>query len=133
MDIRNCRTCGRMYNYLSGPPICPACQKALEDKFQQVKEYLREKPDAHVAEVSEKNDVSVKQIKQWVREERLAFSGECVDGIECENCGKPIRTGRFCEACKNSMANTFQKAIDKPKAVVVEPPKEKEKNKMRFL
>lgn len=133
MDVRNCRSCGRMYNYLGGPPICPSCQKALEDKFQQVKAYLDEHPDARVAEISEENDVSVKQIKQWVREERLIFSGDSVEGIECENCGKMIRTGRFCDACKNSMANTLQNAIEKPKVVVQEKKKDKDKDKMRFL
>lgn len=133
MDVRNCKTCGRMFNYLSGPPICPACQKAIEDKFQEVKAYLNEHPDARVAEISEKNDVSVKQIKQWVREERLTFSANSVEGIECENCGKMIRTGRFCEACKSSMANTFQNAIEKPKPVAPPKKKEKDKDKMRFL
>lgn len=133
MDVRNCKTCGRMFNYLGGPPICPLCQKAIEDKFQAVKAYLGEHPDARVAEISAEMDVSVKQIKQWIREERLAFSANSVEGIECENCGKMIRTGRFCDACKNTMANTFQSAIEKPKVTITPPKKEDNKNKMRFL
>ena len=33
MDVRSCRNCGRLFNYLQGPPICPACRKKLEDNL----------------------------------------------------------------------------------------------------
>lgn len=133
MDVRNCKTCGRLFNYLGGPAICPACQGAIEEKFREVKNYIEDHPHAPVAAVAEDNDVSVKQIKQWIREERLAFADDSVDGIECENCGKMIRTGRFCEACKNSMANEMRDAFEKPKVVMTPKKKEKDGNKMRFL
>ena len=82
--------------------------------------------------MSEKLEVSVKQIKQWVREERLAFSEACADGILCEHCGVPIRTGRFCDKCKNQMANSLAATLDKPKPE--EPVKrERDGNRMRFL
>ena len=41
MNARNCRKCGKLFNYVSGPPICMACREALEKKFQEVKEYIR--------------------------------------------------------------------------------------------
>ncbi len=134
MDIRNCRNCGRMFNYLGGQPICPSCQAVLEEKFRQVKTYIEDNPHAPVAAVADENDVSVKQIKQWIREERLAFSDDSIEGIECEGCGKLIRTGRFCETCKNSMAHEMRDAIEKPKKII-EPPKKKDRDgdKMRFL
>ena len=132
MDVRNCRQCGRLFNYLSGPPICQACRDALEEKFQQVKEYVRSNPGATIQMVSEDNDVSVKQIKQWIREERLSLSEASLDGVTCEHCGRPIRTGRFCEKCKAAMANSFANSIEKPKPL--EPQKkERDGNKMRFL
>ena len=132
MDVRNCRQCGRLFNYLSGPQICQACRDALEEKFQQVKEYVRSNPGATIQMVSEDNDVSVKQIKQWIREERLSLSEASLDGVTCEHCGRPIRTGRFCEKCKAAMANSFANSIEKPKPL--EPQKkERDGNKMRFL
>ena len=83
-------------------------------------------------QVSEDNDVSVKQIKQWIREERLSLSEASLDGVTCEHCGRPIRTGRFCEKCKAAMANSFANSIEKPKPL--EPQKkERDGNKMRFL
>ncbi len=131
MDVRSCRNCGRLFNYLQGNPICPACKKKLEDKFEQVKMYIRENNLASMQQISDANDVSVKQLKQWVREERLTFSDDSPVGIECENCGALIRTGRFCAKCKNNMANTLTKlyAVAPPEEIR----KKKDKDKMRFL
>ena len=50
----------------------------------------------------------------------------------CENCGKMIRTGRFCDACKASITNNLNSAIDKPVVPVKKKPTH-EKDKMRFL
>lgn len=58
---------------------------------------MRQNPNTPIQVVSEDNDVSVKQIKQWVREERLVFSEDSPLGLECEGCGTIIKTGRFCE------------------------------------
>ncbi len=133
MNVSNCRTCGRLFNALADEEICPACRRALDDKFQEVKEYLGEHTNASVEEVSRENDVSVKQIKQWVREERLTFAEGSVDGIACEKCGKLIRTGRFCDACKSKVASNLMSAYAKPAPVEREPDKRDTKNRMRFL
>ena len=63
MDVRNCRQCGRLFNYLGGPPICQACREAVEEKFQQVKEYVRNNPGSNIQMVAEDNDVTVQQMK----------------------------------------------------------------------
>lgn len=132
MDVRNCKNCGRLFNYIGGAPLCQGCQKKLEEKFQEVKAYLNENPNSSVDRVSEELDVSVKQIRQWIREERLTLSVAGADGVVCEQCGAPICTGRFCDKCKAEMANTFAGAIQKPKSQ--EPQKaERDKNRMRFL
>ena len=132
MEVRNCKGCGRLFNYLGGPPLCPACVADLEKKFVEVKEYIRNNPQASVNQVSEDNDVSTKQIKQWIREERLAFTDDSPVGIECENCGAMIKTGRFCDACKSKRQNNLMSAIDKPKKL--EPKKTvRDGERMRFL
>ena len=68
MEVRNCRSCGRLFNYMGGAPLCPACQKKLEEKFQEVKAFLEENPNSSVETVAEELDVSVKQIRQWIRD-----------------------------------------------------------------
>lgn len=132
MEVKNCKGCGRLFNYMGGAPLCEQCRKALEEKFQEVKVYLEENPHSTVQQVSDAMDVSTKQIKQWIREERLSLSTAGADGIVCEQCGTPICTGRFCEKCRVNMANTFAGAIDKPKQQEVKK-KERDGNRMRFL
>lgn len=133
MNVSNCRTCGRLFNALADERLCPACRRALDDKFQEVKAYLDEHMNATVEEVSRENEVSVKQIKQWIREERLTFAEGSLDGIECERCGKLIRTGRFCDECKSQVASNLMSAYDKPAQAAREPEKRESKNRMRFL
>ena len=81
MDVRNCRGCGRLFNYLQGPHLCPACMQKLEEKFSQVKDYLEDNPHATIPEIAKDNDVSTRQIEQWVREERLYFSDDSPYGF----------------------------------------------------
>ena len=33
MEVMNCRNCKRLFNYITGPMICPACKDKLEKKF----------------------------------------------------------------------------------------------------
>lgn len=135
MDVRNCRNCGRLFNYLGGMPICPACKQVLEDKFIQVRDYIRENPKASISQISSDNDVPMQQIHQWIREERLEFAEDSPIKINCEICGAPIRTGRYCEKCKKDLTVNLQDAVKKP-----EPPKKpepkrpvSESERMRFL
>ena len=58
--------CGRLFNVLNNERICPACQKKLEDKFHEVKEYLEEHPVASVELKASDYDISNKQIRMRV-------------------------------------------------------------------
>lgn len=135
MNIRNCRVCGRIFNYLSGPPVCPACREGMEAKFQEVKEYIREHRGAGITEVAEACDVEPSQIRQWLKEDRLEVTQDSAVFLNCESCGAPIRSGKFCEKCKASMSKSFN---DMLKPNTPEPPKPKkggkeDSAKMRFL
>lgn len=132
MEVRNCKNCGKMFNYI-GKPICPTCEKRLEDKFQEVKQYVKEHKEASITEVAEENEVSVNQIKRWVRQERLAFSDESMVGLECENCGAMIKTGRFCESCKQKLQNNLSSVIKKKPEPVVNKKRGSDSAKMRFF
>ena len=133
MDVRNCRSCKRLFNYLAGPPLCEKCKAELEEKFQIVKEYVWENKEASINKVSEECDVSVKQLKQWVREERLVFSEKSGVFLECEMCGSPIRTGRFCPSCKSKLEGDFKKAYVAARPAEPQGTKNKGKDRMRFL
>lgn len=130
MDVKTCKQCKKLFNYLGGPPICPACKVKLEEKFQEVKEYVRENPKEGIADVAEANKVSVEQIKRWIREDRLSFSEESGMGIDCESCGRMIRSGRLCQQCKDKLTQRVE-TMYKDDSIVAK--KHREAAKMRFL
>ncbi len=134
MNVRNCRKCGKLFNYVAGPPICIQCREALENKFQEVKKYIQEHAHASIPEVSEACDVTTHQIQQWLRDERLELSEGSAITLSCETCGAPILSGRFCEKCKNNMAHELSDSIRKPEAPKPQTKKDPRDNpKMRFL
>ena len=110
MAVSNCQRCGRIFNYVAGQRICENCRRELEVQFQQVKEYIRENPNQGIKEVAEGAEVPEKQIRQWVREERLEFS-KGAGVLACEKCGKAISPGRFCEKCKAEMSGSLNAAV----------------------
>lgn len=134
MDVRNCRKCGKLFNYVNGPITCPQCREAAEEEFVKVKKYVYEHSGCGIADVSEACDVPTQQIKQWLREERLEFSSDSSVGLNCENCGVMIRSGRFCEKCKTEMANGLNSAFKKaPEPEVAKKKDMRDSPKMRFL
>jgi len=108
-DIRNCKNCGRIFNYL-GKPICPDCVKADEDDFKRVKEYLYKYPGTSMTKVVEELGVTMQQIKRYLREGRLEIVGDDPNIIlSCELCGKSIKTGRFCDLCVGGLTRDLEK------------------------
>ena len=136
MNVKNCRKCGKIFNYAFGPVICSDCMNAQEELFQKAKKYVQENPGCDIQELSENVDVDAGQIRQWIREERLQFSDDSPIRIACEACGSMIRSGRYCEACKKNMASGLNNAfgVNKPKLPPKDTaPKGPDKNKMRFI
>lgn len=131
MEVRTCKQCKRIFNYLTGPTICPACKDMLEEKFIEVKEYVRENPKEGINEVAKANDVSVNQIRRWIREERLSFSEDSGIGIDCESCGKMIRSGRLCQSCKDRLLGKVDDLYHTDDSIVAK--KHREAARMRFL
>lgn len=129
LGLTNCRKCGKLFHRISSP-ICPDCEKALEEKYQEVRQYIKEHEQTSIGEVSEEMDVSVEQIKKWVREERLYFKDPSSAGIECLKCGVPITKGKYCSQCADQMANQFEASIHKKGS---KQEIKKDGNKMRFL
>lgn len=136
MDVRTCRKCKKLFNYITGPTICPACRDSIEEDFKVVKAYIQEHPHVDMRTVSEECDVDVAQIRQWVREERLEFSSDSIVGLNCDRCGKVIKSGKFCPECKADMQKSFSNAIGLGHGTVSNSKPEKQEKsgpKMRFL
>ena len=133
MNVRNCVKCGKMFNYITGAPICPVCKSQLEDQFQITKKYIRDNPNANISQVADACDVTIKMIHQWVREERLIFTEGSAVGIECELCGRTIRTGKYCDKCKYDIQHNLNGIYEKKEKIEEKIIHEKGKNKMRYL
>lgn len=135
MNVKNCRTCGKIFNYISGPQMCPGCRQGLEEKFQRVKVYIRENPGVGIRQVSEECEVEPSLINQWLRDERLELSESSSLLLNCESCGQPIRTGRYCEKCKMSMSQTFRSVMRSadPAAPASPSRASKDNARMRYL
>ncbi len=135
MNIRNCRNCGRIFNYVAGAILCQPCREKMEVKFQEVKEYIRSNPGVGIAEVAEACDVDPTQIRQWLRDERLEIAEDSAIYLNCEKCGAPIRSGKYCEKCKYNMAMGLQNVLNENKPKPVKKPEhtDKEGPKMRYL
>ncbi len=133
MDLRNCKRCGKMFNYVTGPVVCPACNEKSEEDFQKVKQYIEEHPGTSVAVTAEECEVEVAQIRQWLKDERLTFTSAEGSDLTCEKCGTPILSGRFCDKCKAEVTRGFTDAIKKPDAPKPVKKDEPTGNKMRFL
>lgn len=133
MQISNCRGCGRIFNVLADEQFCPNCQKKMDEKFEVVKQFVEDNPNVPVETVARETETTMRQIRKWIREERLSFSPDSAYGIECENCGKVIHTGRFCDECKKKLSNTLRSALDTPKKEEKNVWTAADREKMRYI
>lgn len=138
MNVRNCRGCGRVFNYVAGPFLCQVCREELEKKFQIVKEYVRANPGVGINEVAAACEVPTSQIQQWLKEERLEVTEDSPIFLMCEGCGTNIRFGKYCDQCKHKITSGFKNVINAHKAqqAATQPAKKtdpKDNPRMRFL
>ena len=136
MEVKNCRGCGRLFNYMGGGYyLCSLCKDELDKKFQDVKKYIRENPKATMQQISEDNEVSVNQIERWVREDRLIFADDSPIGIDCESCGAMMKSGRYCPACHDNLQRNLSSAYRKeePAPQRNTSSRDKDRDRMRFL
>ncbi|MDP4179505.1 MAG: MerR family transcriptional regulator [Bacillota bacterium] len=132
-DVRNCRRCGKVYNYI-GNPLCPTCIQADDEDFKRVKEYLYKYPGAAMSKVSEDLEISVDKITRYLREGRLEIVGEEANIVlSCENCGKSIKTGRFCDICQSSLTTSLKKTATDISETLAGSSNSKKEYEMRFL
>lgn len=133
-DVRNCKRCGKIYNYIGGAPVCQDCRKQDEEDFKRVKEYLYDHPRATIFEVSKELDVSVQKIKGYLKEGRLEIVGDEANMIlECESCGKSLRTGRFCDECAKGITNDIKSTADQLNKTMSEEIAAKRSAGMKYL
>lgn len=87
------------------------CRREDEEDFKKVKEYIDENPGANISEVSEETEVDTRKIISFLRQGRLEVENKDNLLLDCERCGVPIKTGRFCKKCTAEMQREFKQSI----------------------
>ena len=119
MGTALCKKCRKLFNQISSKHVlCPKCEDELNDKYKQVKDYLWKNRSAPLNQIAEDCDVSVGQLKRWVKEEKLELSKESGMVLHCESCGKEIRIGRFCPKCKKEVSDALTEEVNKQAALL---------------
>jgi len=109
-EIKYCKECKRIFQYVSGPVLCSFCRKKDDEEFEKVRTFLRDFPGATMQEVSQATGVSTTKIHRWLKEERLEVVEGSPVALNCEKCGVRIRSGRFCVDCAKSLAKEMLQA-----------------------
>lgn len=104
MPLSNCPRCKRVFNKLAGVAMCDACRQREEDDFEACYQFLRQTPNASIAEVSEGTGVEASRIMEFYRTGRL-IAGDA--GYPCEKCGGPTHRGVYCEKCVAGMRDAL--------------------------
>ena len=136
MELKTCRHCKKFFNAIFNENLCPKCKNDLEKIYRDVKTYVQDNKGVSIMTVVQHFDndfVTDRQIREWIKEDRLQFCGEYT-GIVCRHCGRVIESGELCADCKGKLVSELNKTFKKPeKQVEVKVIKEREKPKMRFL
>ena len=80
-DVEACRECGRLFGFLPRG-VCIDCQDLREQRFQAVKDYLRENAGASILQTATETGVEEGLIVGWVREGRLQYAGPDAGRLE---------------------------------------------------
>ena len=133
MEVKVCKNCKSLFQYITGTQICPKCKKLEEEMFQSVKEYLRQNPGESMNIVSEETKVSVSLIEKFLRQGRLEVSPDSQIALTCEMCGRKITTGRFCSGCKGELKQELSQVRKEIIGAKKEEENKQDTAKMRFL
>ena len=131
MEVKVCKGCKKMFQYITGVELCPRCKQIEEEHFQKVKEYLREHPGESLYEVSKQTEVSVARIEKFLRQGRLQVTADSPIELTCERCGSRIVTGKYCNECKATITRELNEA--KSGWIKSETTNDDASVKMRFL
>lgn len=108
-NVKQCRKCGKLF-VSDGSPLCVDCMRQMDECFNIIKDYVYDHPQANVAEISEGTGIDSAIVLDFLKQGRLSVSSSD-DLLKCENCGKPIVSGRYCEACLQQFENALKGTV----------------------
>lgn len=98
---RICKECGGIMIFKGvGEYQCEDCKARDYDDYGKVRAFLEEHKGANAAEVEAATGVKQKTIRLMLKESRLEVTENSKAFMNCERCGKIIRSGRLCPKCE---------------------------------
>lgn len=79
---------------------CEDCEQVEYDDYGKVRLFLEKNKRANMTEIQQATGVSMKSIKQMVKEKRFEITQDSKVFMYCERCHAVIRMGRFCNDCE---------------------------------
>lgn len=113
MSVKNCTRCGRMFQSEGPSKLCARCVDNDEEDFKVVREYVYDNPNSSIPQVAEDTGVSEEKILKYLRQGKLILKDELSMVLDCERCGKPIKSGRYCDSCTQEMSRGLKSAAEK--------------------
>ncbi len=117
-----CKSCGRMLPPAYNREYCPNCEEL--QLFGAVRDYIRAN-EVNEYEVAEHFHISVRLVKDWIREGRIEYKehGEkSIGSAYCSRCGAKISFGTMCTKCIKLLNGENQ-----PRGFAAAPDQEEEK------
>ena len=100
MPVR-CTKCEGSLKYRGlGQYACVECGNIEMDDYGKVRAYLEQHPGANQRDVSVATGVPAARIRQLLLEERIEITAASGLFLNCEMCGKAIRSGVRCPECE---------------------------------
>ena len=98
-DYKYCEVCGRTRPLTYTKDCCPACEEL--QLFDKVRDYVRSH-DANEYDVAEYFGISLRVVKQWIRDGRMEYkeaTKASMVSMYCSRCGAPVNFGTLCPKC----------------------------------
>ena len=112
MEVTQCTFCKKPFQSY-GSKICLECTVHMDECMRKIRDYLYEHPNSGAEVVSYETGVPLKMIMYLLKEGRLLLVDDKFGYsiLTCESCKKPIKSGRLCDECRMSLANTMGEKI----------------------
>lgn len=106
---RVCEKCGGVMIFKGvGEYQCEDCQETAYDDYGKVRAYIEEHRGATAAQIEDAVGVSQRTIRRLLKEGRLEVSEDSRMFLQCELCGKTLRSGRYCPECETKMHRSLE-------------------------
>ncbi|MCX7922878.1 MAG: hypothetical protein N3B21_12845 [Clostridia bacterium] len=70
-DLKNCKTCGKLFSPLASTTHCNSCSTADERVFKMIREYLYDNPGTNAYDLCVRFNVSIERIIKYIKDDRL--------------------------------------------------------------